>query len=105
MSLDAIFGGIIERLDRLEESNRKLETKQDQILLALPPQLVDLKKAKEALGGPSGPSIQTITKMFKDGRISGRRAGRRILIDLSSLRPVDANKVAQLAVQARGEAK
>ena len=90
----ATVGDIQRVLARQDELDAKL----DQILLALPPQFLDQKKTAKQLGV----TVQTVTAMFKDGRLTGRRAGRRILIDSASLRPADPAAVARLALKARG---
>jgi hypothetical protein len=43
----------------------------------------------------------TIRRKFAAGEIAGKRIGRRVVLDLSSLRPADRAKVVELARVAR----
>jgi excisionase family DNA binding protein len=63
-----------------------------------PPQFISVDEAAKRLAC----SIQTVTAMCKRGELAHRRAGRRLLIDGNSLRPVSPDDIATLARTARG---
>jgi len=76
----------------LREQRRLL----DEIRHALPPRFVGRKGAAHALGV----SEQTVDAMLDRGDLVGRRAGRRVLVDVASLRGRTKQEVAALAKEA-----
>lgn len=64
---------------------------------ALPSRWLNLGEAAELLGVDA----RTVSAMAKRGELVTRRAGRRVLVAASSLRPVDAAAIAALAAEAR----
>jgi len=69
----------------------------ERIAAALPSTWISLREAAERLGCDP----RTVTSMAARGEIVTRRAGRRVLVDASSLRPADPAAVAALAREAR----
>ncbi len=63
-----------------------------------PAQWLSVDEAAKRLGC----STQTVTAMCARGELTHRRAGRRLLIDGNSLRPVSPDDIATLARTARG---
>jgi hypothetical protein len=63
----------------------------------LPSQWLSLRDAAERMGVDP----RTVVSMGERGDIVTRRAGRRVLVDASSLRPVDRTTVQALADAAR----
>jgi hypothetical protein len=68
-----------------------------EIRAVLPPRFVSLKEASERMGVDP----RTCVAMSERGEIVTRRAGRRVLVDVASLRPIDRATVAALAREAR----
>ena len=86
------------------ERQQRIETKLDRMLAelaevkaSLPPQFGDRKRAAEILGVDP----QTVDAEIKRGNIRARKVGRRVIVDLASLRPVDRAEIARLASEAR----
>lgn len=63
----------------------------------LPSTWVSLTEAAERMGVDP----RTIAAMAKRGELVTRKAGRRIVVDASSMRPRDAGEIAELARKAR----
>lgn len=74
-----------------------VDAKMDRILAALPSSWLSLKEAAHTLGCDP----RTVTAMAARGECITRRAGRRVLVDAASLRPVDPATVARLSREAR----
>jgi excisionase family DNA binding protein len=68
------------------------------VLASLPSQWISLKDAAERMGCDP----RTVTSMIERNEIIGRRAGRRVLVDASSLRPKSREEISTLAAAARG---
>jgi hypothetical protein len=69
-----------------------------EIRAVLPPRMISLAEARERMGGIDG---RTILAMIQRSEIIGRRAGRRWLVDGSSLKPTSPATVATMARAAR----
>jgi len=75
------------RIERLAALVEKLQ----------PPQFVSIDETAKRLSC----SAQTVTAMCRRGELVHRRAGRRVLVDASSLRPADPSTVSRLSREAR----
>jgi hypothetical protein len=62
------------------------------------PAFVDVKRAGEL----TGLSVATLRRRVRDGGIGSKKVGGRVLIDVDSLKVVDAAEVAQLAAKVAG---
>ena len=76
---------------------RQVRAELAEVKASLPPQFGDRKRAAEILGVDP----QTVDAEIKRGNIRARKVGRRVIVDLSSLRPVDRATVAMLAAESR----
>jgi excisionase family DNA binding protein len=82
----------------LTEQVQSLRVELAQVKAALPPKFGTVADAARVLGV----SEQTIRRKAELGEIPSTRIGRSVRIDLSALRPIDATKIAELAIEARG---
>ena len=64
---------------------------------ALPPALLPLKEAARRMGV----SEKTARRRVRAGEWPARRDGRKVLVDLSALRPMTDDEVARAAAQLR----
>lgn len=95
MTLDAALAAVVREAQApLIAEIRELRTIVESLQ---PPQFVSVDEAARRLGC----STQTVAAMVKRGELAHRRAGRRLLIDASALRPADPATVARLAREAR----
>jgi hypothetical protein len=71
------------------------------ILAALPPQVADVRRVCEL----TGLSRASVNRRLADGtyRRAAGSAGRRVLVDLSSLRGPDDTEIAKMAAEARAK--
>ncbi len=69
----------------------------DALCSALPPALVPLKEAARRMYV----SEKTARRRVKAGEWPARQDGKKILVDVSALRPLTVEKVAKLAIAAR----
>lgn len=76
---------------------RALRATVESMASRLPSQWISLAEAADHMGVDP----RTVTSMIERGEIIGRHAGRRWLVDASSLRPVDPVVVAAMAREAR----
>jgi excisionase family DNA binding protein len=76
---------------------RRLAEKIDALSARLPPMLVPIPDAAEALGV----SVSTIRRGIKSGDLPYRRLGRSVRIDLSACRGLDADDLSRMAREAR----
>ena len=81
----------------LLEELRAVRRELSEVRASLPPQFGDRKRAAEILGVDP----QTVDAEIKRGNIRARKVGRRVIVDLASLRPTDRATVAALADAAR----
>jgi hypothetical protein len=65
---------------------------------ALPPQLVSLKEAARLMGNIS---LKTASRRVHSGEWPSRKDGRKVLVDVSALRPMTNEEVAQTARKLR----
>jgi len=66
---------------------------------ALPPALVPLKDAARRMGV----SEKTARRRVRAGEWPARRDGRKVLVDLSALRPMTEDEVARAAAELRDD--
>jgi excisionase family DNA binding protein len=85
-------------VERVMTALADLDAKLDLVLASLPSQWISLREAAKRMGCDP----RTISAMLSRGELVGRRAGRRILIDATSIRPPSRESVAALAREARG---
>ena len=79
----------------------ELATLREQVAILVqssPPQMLSVAEAAKRMGVHPA----TIRRMCASGELAHRRAGRRLLVDASSLRPADVATVSRLAREARG---
>lgn len=84
--LRALVTGLGAQLARIEER--------------LPPTLVSLDDAAKALSV----SRSTCKRLIASGELPSIRVGRLVRVDLSAMRPLSREKIAELAAAARGGA-
>jgi hypothetical protein len=87
----------IAMIPTLLDELRAVRTELATVLAALPPQFGDRKRAAEILGVDQ----QTVDAEIKRGNIRARKIGRRVVVDLASLRPHDPAEIAALARESR----
>ena len=98
MSFEETLGAIVEaKLAPLRAEISVLAAKVEALRRALPPALVPVPEAAQAIGV----SEATVRRRIKDGSIPVRRVGRSVRVDLAALSPPDSAEVARLAHQAR----
>jgi excisionase family DNA binding protein len=89
MSVEAaIADAVVARI--LPELERIVRDQLAPVLAALPSQFVSLAEAAKALGVDA----RTVTAMCSRGELTFRMAGRRRLVDASSMRPPTREQVA-----------
>jgi excisionase family DNA binding protein len=81
-----------KRIDRLTALVESLASSMPE-----PKPWLSLKAAAERMGVDP----RTVQAMAERGELITRRAGRRVLVDVSSLRPRDSAEISQLARSAR----
>jgi hypothetical protein len=91
-------GEVAVALAPVLEELRAVRAELAEVRASLPPRMISLAAAAERMGVDP----RTVVAMGERGEIVTRKAGRRVLIDAASLRPVDAATVAELAREARG---
>ena len=79
------------------EELRQVRLELAEVKASLPPRFVSLKEAARAMGVDT----RTIAAMAARGELVTRRAGRRVLVDAASLRPLAREMVAELVREAR----
>ncbi len=89
-----LLGLIPSIVDRLDRQNELL----GRLVAASPPQMLSVAEAAKRMGTCAA----TIRRMCAANELAHRRAGRRLLIDASALRPTDPAQIATLARAARG---
>ncbi len=86
-------------LERVLAELRELRAELAAMAARLPTTWVSLTEAAEQMGVDP----RTVRAMGERGEIVTRKAGRRSLVDLASLRPTDKGEIAELARKAREE--
>lgn len=98
MSLEEALTAVLDaRITPLVAQIGALTAEVAQLRRSQPPALASLAEAADRLGL----SLSTIRRRVRDGSIPTRRVGRRVLVDLNALRPLDDVEVAQMAREAR----
>ena len=90
---DAIGGALAAELAPLRAEIRRLTSDVEAVRRALPPQLVSVAEAAEALGL----SVATVRRRVKDGTLPYRQIGRSLRVDLSAQRAATEAEVVELA--------
>lgn len=100
-ALGAVVGAMAEvpeRMDRMEARERGRDELLKQILARLPPLLGSKSDAARACGV----SLSSIDRGIASGQIAAVRIGRRVLVDLGSLKPKTEAEISAIAAKARG---
>lgn len=96
--LDEALASVVARaIAPLADAVRDLTAQVEALRAAAPSRWLSVADTAERLGVDR----QTVRAMAADGRLVSRRAGRRILIDSASIRPVSPAVVSRLAIEAR----
>jgi hypothetical protein len=102
-SIDAALAAVeaakaeAERNQRLEGLLAEINNKLARLLEVTPPRLLTVNEGvARGLGSPA-----TLRRRIKDGSLKSVRIGRKVLIDASAIRAIDAATIAALAAEAR----
>lgn len=87
----AVAAELVRLLPAIDERVARIEAR-------LPPALGGIDDAARV----TGMSRSSVKRALKTGDIQSTKVGRRVLIDLASLRPLSREKVIELAAKARG---
>lgn len=94
---DVISGALAAQLAPFRVELRRLTAEVEAVRRALPPRLVTVAEAAEALGV----SVATVRRRVKDGSLPYRQIGRSLRVDLSAQRAATVAEVVELAEAAR----
>lgn len=97
-TLEETLGILLDaRLAPLRSDLERVTSELAAVRRAMPPLFVALKEAARRMNV----SEKTARRRVKSGEWPARRDGRKILVDLSALRPMDDEEVAQAALRLR----
>jgi hypothetical protein len=85
--LDDVVRAIVREAlrDELREQLAPLRDAVEALRRHAQPQFVDVRRAAEL----TGTSVATLRRRVADGSVNVRRLGRRVLVDVDSLRPLE----------------
>jgi excisionase family DNA binding protein len=92
---DSLRAAVAEAVAPLARELRQIRERLDK---SLPPPFGSRAEAARALGC----CLTTIDRLVAEGEVGYKRVGRRVLIDLTTLRPPSAEEVAAAKWTARG---
>ena len=95
--IDAFFAELRDEQRALRQLVEKIDERLARIERVLPKRLATVEEAAEELGHCRA----TIQRMARSGRLPAVRRGRKWLVDLSRVRPVETDDVAAAAAAAR----
>ncbi len=95
---DELRAAVAPELDAVAAELRRLQEALAALQASLPPRLASRKEAWEICDVTEA----TLDRWIRDGDVRVVRRGRRVLVDLSSLKPVSEDDVAAAARAARG---
>ena len=99
-SLEDTLGALLSaRLVPLHSDLRRVTAELAAMRQALPPTLLPLKEAARRMGV----SEKTARRRVRAGEWPSRRDGRKVLVDLSALRPMSEEEVARAAAELRDD--
>ncbi len=98
---DTIREAISAEVAPLRQTIDQLKAEVVQLHRALPAQLVSLHEASKLLGL----SLSTVRRRVRDGTLPTRKVGRAIRLDVSALRPLSNEEVAEQAWRLRHATK
>jgi excisionase family DNA binding protein len=98
VSIDATLAELREEQRAIRAELHAITAALEQIKALLPAQLVTVPEAARALGM----CPTTVQRLARAGKLPATRRGRKWLVDLSKIRPVDADQVVEAAAAARG---
>ncbi|HET7787936.1 MAG TPA: helix-turn-helix domain-containing protein [Myxococcales bacterium] len=99
-TLENTLGALLSaRLVPLHSDLRRVTAELAALRQALPPALFPLKEAARRMGV----SEKTARRRVQAGEWPARRDGRKVLVDLSALRPMSEEEVARAASELRDE--
>ena len=99
-SLEDTLGALLSsRLVPLRSDLQRVTAELAAMRQALPPALLPLKEAARRMGV----SEKTARRRVRAGEWPARRDGRKVLVDLSALRPMTEDEVARAAAQLRDD--
>lgn len=99
-SLEDTLGALLSsRLVPLRSDLQRVTAELAAVRQAFPPALVPLKDAARRMGV----SEKTARRRVRAGEWPARRDGRKVLVDLSALRPMTEDEVARAAAQLRDD--
>lgn len=97
MSIEEQLSAILIAVAPLRSELARVSAELAAVKRSIPPQLAPLKDAAKRMGV----SVKTARRRVKSGDWPSRKDGRIILVDLSALRPIGEEEVAQLATRLR----
>jgi excisionase family DNA binding protein len=98
VSVDAFLSTVLAEVRALRTESAEIKAQLEQIRAALPAKLATVEEAAEL----TGLCATTIQRLCRAGKMPATRRGRRWLIDVSKIKPLDPREIAEAAADARG---